>query len=68
MIEINRERCKGCGLCAQSCPKKIIGISDKERNEKGLPTAYCTDNSACISCKMCALMCPECAIKVFKEE
>ncbi len=33
-IEIDRERCKGCGLCILVCPKKRIEISE-ELNTKG---------------------------------
>lgn len=64
MITVNFERCKGCGLCAQVCPKKIVEIQKQRRNEKGYYTAQCTDADKCISCAMCATMCPDCAIKV----
>ena len=33
-IEIDRERCKGCGLCTISCPKKLIRIGE-EINRQG---------------------------------
>lgn len=64
MIEINSERCKGCGLCVDVCPKKIIKIGN-ERTANGYLSAECTDNDKCISCKMCAVMCPDTAIRVF---
>lgn len=65
-ITVNFERCKGCGLCATACPKKIVAISKEKRNPKGYFTAECIDDSACIGCAMCAMMCPDCAIKVEK--
>lgn len=67
MIEVNKERCKGCGLCTGVCPKKIIEINAKKRNKKGYHTAICTDNEKCISCAMCAMICPDCAIIVEKK-
>lgn len=65
-MTVNFDKCKGCGLCTTSCPKKIVAISKDKRNAKGYMTAYCTDDSACIGCAMCAIMCPDCAITVEK--
>lgn len=65
-ITVNFERCKGCGLCATACPKKIVDIQKEKRNPKGYYTAVCIDDDACIGCAMCATMCPDCAIKVEK--
>ena len=30
IIEINEEKCNGCGLCAAKCPKKIIHLQQKQ--------------------------------------
>ncbi|MBE6851944.1 MAG: 4Fe-4S dicluster domain-containing protein [Ruminococcus sp.] len=68
MITINFERCKGCGLCTDICPKKIIVLSKEKHNRKGYYPAECTDNSKCISCALCAMMCPDCAIRVERGE
>ncbi len=61
---IDKEACKGCGLCVTACPKKIIKLSDKEINRQGYYAAEITDISACIGCAFCAVMCPDVAIKV----
>lgn len=64
-ITVNEDICKGCGLCALACPKKIIILSDK-LNKKGYHPAHAEEIEKCIGCAMCATMCPDVAIKVEK--
>ena len=66
LLTIDREACKGCGLCTAACPKHIVALQKEKRNKKGYFYAECTDQSACIGCAMCAMMCPDCAITVEK--
>lgn len=63
-----QDRCKGCGLCADACPKHIIALDTERVNAKGYHAAYITDQSACIACAMCAIMCPDLVITVEKED
>ena len=63
MLTIAQETCKGCGLCADVCPKKLLALS-KEINSKGYHPIAITDQSQCIGCAFCATMCPDCIIKV----
>lgn len=65
-IIITNNTCKGCGLCVNSCPKKLIRLSDKVMNDHGYFVAEFTDESACVGCALCAVMCPDCAIAVEK--
>ena len=58
--------CKGCGLCVNACPKKILCIAQDQINAKGHHPAQMTDESACIGCAFCATMCPDCVITVEK--
>ena len=58
--------CKGCGLCVDACPKKIIALKADVLNKKGYHPAGITDQDKCIACAMCALMCPDVVIKVEK--
>ena len=67
VITVNEDVCKGCGLCAGACPKKIMGISDRF-NTKGYHPAQCLQEDACISCAFCAIICPDAAITVEKRE
>jgi len=61
MITINEELCKGCGLCIDACPKRILGPG-KGLNGKGYHPASVTDAEKCIECGSCAIMCPDVAI------
>ena len=47
--------CCGCGVCAISCPKKIIEI---RQNVDGFYSAFVNDKSACLSCGICIKVCP----------
>lgn len=62
-ITIREERCKGCGLCVLSCPKKLLEISDKS-NKNGYFVVKIDDMDACVGCASCAVMCPDCVITV----
>lgn len=66
-VTFRTERCKGCGLCVDACPKKIVKL-DESINAKGYHPACITDQSQCIGCAFCATMCPDCVIKVEKED
>ena len=61
---IDKEICKGCGLCIDACPKKIINLTKTEINAMGYQFAGITKIEDCIGCAFCAMMCPDCAIKV----
>ncbi|MCC8110681.1 MAG: 4Fe-4S dicluster domain-containing protein [Ruminococcus sp.] len=65
-MQVQFERCKGCGLCKTVCPKNIVELQKEKRNEKGYFTAICIDQDDCISCAMCATICPDCAILIQK--
>ena len=63
---IDQDRCKGCGLCVDACPKKIICLSAEKLNAKGHMPATVTDMDKCIGCAFCATMCPDVVITVEK--
>lgn len=66
-ITFKTDTCKGCGLCVDACPKKILRISPDVINKKGHHPAEITDEAACVGCASCATMCPDCVIKIEKE-
>jgi 2-oxoglutarate ferredoxin oxidoreductase subunit delta len=61
---VNEEKCKGCGLCEEACPKQIIRLSADRLNGKGYHPAEVFEPEKCIGCAMCAMMCPDVAITV----
>lgn len=60
---IDRNRCKGCGLCVAVCPKQVLRISD-EINDKGYFPVYQAHPGDCLFCATCCIMCPEVALTI----
>lgn len=55
-IEINHAYCKGCHICVEFCPTKVLEM-------RGIVAAV-KKPEACIACMQCELRCPDFAIKV----
>ena len=53
--KVLKNKCVGCGKCAESCPAHTIAIVDRKA---------CIDRSKCIRCYCCHEMCPIHAIQV----
>jgi 2-oxoglutarate ferredoxin oxidoreductase subunit delta len=62
-VYIIPDRCKGCGICVELCPRNVLEVS-KETNAKGyhLPGIVLGQHEACVHCEFCTLVCPEFAI------
>ncbi len=67
MVVIDKERCKGCGLCIEACPAHILSLSD-EINHSGYNVVQVDQPEGCIGCAFCAFACPDIAIEVYKEK
>ena len=65
-VTFDETLCKGCGLCVDACPKKILALGTEKINAKGYHPAAVTDEGACIGCAFCATMCPDVCITVEK--
>jgi 2-oxoglutarate ferredoxin oxidoreductase subunit delta len=63
-IEIDTDRCKGCGLCTTACERKLLSLNGQE-SEAEYPFAVIQDPQKCVGCALCATICPDIAIKVF---
>ena len=68
---VDYEKCTACGVCASSCPKKIIKLIPFDAThwvgcvsvEKGAVTRKNCD-IGCVACKLCEKKCPHEAIKI----
>ena len=56
-LRIDEEECKGCGLCIEACPPKVIAMSER-LNHYGYRTALYA-GSGCSGCGICFMACPE---------
>ena len=63
---IDKNRCKGCGLCVAVCPKNVLELSD-EVNTMGHFPACRARPEDCIYCSTCCIMCPDVAITITKD-
>lgn len=63
-VRFETDRCKGCGLCVEACPKHLLMLAQDKLNKKGHAPAEMTDMTKCIGCAFCATMCPDCVITV----
>ena len=59
-VHIHIERCKGCELCIEYCPTKVLVLSP-QFNVKGYHYPVVA-NDECVTCQSCFIICPEFAI------
>ena len=57
LLRIDVDECKGCGLCIEACPPKVIVMSE-HLNHYGYRTAVYA-GAGCTGCGICFMACPE---------
>jgi 2-oxoglutarate ferredoxin oxidoreductase subunit delta len=65
-IAIDEEYCKGCGLCAEFCPRDCIVMSADHYNNRGVLMPLFAQPDECTGCTICGFMCPDAAITVYR--
>ncbi len=58
---INREWCKGCGICVHFCPKNVLELDAQEK-------VFAARPEDCICCRLCEIRCPDLAIEILTEK
>lgn len=58
---IDRDWCKGCGICVAFCPTNVLELDHKDK-------AVAARIEKCIACKMCEWRCPDLAVEVITED
>jgi 2-oxoglutarate ferredoxin oxidoreductase subunit delta len=66
-LVIEAERCKGCQLCVEFCPPKVLAMGTM-LNTRGFYPVMLIDEERCTSCAACAIVCPDTVIAVYKAE
>jgi len=60
-IVIVEDLCKGCGICIDFCPVKILKTSS-HMAKKGIYPPEVIDPTKCTACRICQYYCPDLAI------
>lgn len=55
-LQMNAEKCKGCGMCLEVCPHNVFKMNGK--------TAVIVHRDACMECGACSRNCPAGAVYV----
>lgn len=55
VLHLNRDTCKGCGICVAFCPTNVLEMAEDNKCE-------IINIEKCIKCGLCELRCPDFAI------
>ena len=62
---MDKEGCKGCGLCVVACPRNVLA-RNKDVNSRGYHYSYMANAEECIGCAHCGLVCPDTCITIYR--
>jgi 2-oxoglutarate ferredoxin oxidoreductase subunit delta len=66
-VVIDSEACKGCDLCIDACPPRVLVMTTHDLNSRGYryPTLI---PGGCTGCKACSQICPDFVFQVRRFE
>jgi len=64
-LNVDKDRCKACGLCTEVCPKKILHFDTSVVNALGYHPI--TAEEGCIACGFCSAICPDIVFAIYKD-
>ena len=67
-VVINEDRCKGCALCVDACPKDVLALAERKVNVHGYPYVEAITADDCIGCASCGIVCPDGCITVYRKK
>ena len=63
-VVIDTEACKGCDLCIDACPPRVLEMTTLTRNSRGY--RFPVLMPGCTGCRACAQICPDFCFQVYK--
>jgi len=63
-LKIYENKCKGCRLCIEFCPQKILAIDNEKINKLGYNPVKVTEPAKCKACGICYKVCPDMVFEV----
>ncbi len=67
-VVINEDRCKGCALCVDACPKDVLALAERKVNVHGYSYVEAIKADDCIGCASCGIVCPDGCITVYRKK
>lgn len=61
VVEVDGEKCTGCGLCIKACPANAMVVEDKVARMRPV------DEQECLLCGACAAICPTKAVELVEQ-
>ncbi len=62
MLAVNSETCKGCGLCAEICPRRVLVIKEDTGVKRSV--VFEDRRDLCLNCGHCAALCKHGSITI----
>lgn len=66
-VFVDGNRCKGCNLCVDACPQKVLALRTDRFNAKGYRAVQLVEPEGCTGCAVCAIICPDAVFAVYRE-